>query len=80
MDESFFRLMGLMTSEDVPEESGLYCIRMRKGTSLLEPFGSILTESKHNILYIGKATIFLSVLYVCNMKKNNNLIEYFKVN
>jgi hypothetical protein len=60
MDESHFKKMGLLSSEDVPYAPGLYCIRLKKGAKLPEPFGSTLAKRGHNILYIGIATASLN--------------------
>jgi len=40
----------------VPDESGLYCIRIKDYNSLPEPFNQILYQRNHNIIYIGIAT------------------------
>ena len=40
----------------VPQASGLYCIRIKNVHLLPEPFGTILLERGHDILYIGIAS------------------------
>ena len=41
---------------NVPDEPGLYCIRIRNTSSLPYPFAKELESRKHNILYIGVAS------------------------
>ncbi len=43
----------------IPDEPGLYCIRIDDFHNLPEPFATYLTERQHNILYIGIATTSL---------------------
>jgi hypothetical protein len=40
----------------VPDEPGLYCIRINDPQLLQDPFSSILKERKHTIIYIGIAS------------------------
>ena len=43
----------------IPDEPGLYCIRIASAHNLPKPFATHLTERQHNILYIGIATTSL---------------------
>jgi len=58
MNEKNFRSAGII-DKIVPDEPGLYCIRIKDPSQLPAPFGSYLTERGHNILYIGIATTTL---------------------
>lgn len=40
----------------VPNEPGMYCIRIKNSQSLCEPFCNVLKERDHNIIYIGIAS------------------------
>lgn len=40
----------------IPDEPGLYCIRIIDNQLLQSPFNKILTERNHNIIYIGIAS------------------------
>jgi hypothetical protein len=40
----------------VPNEPGMYCIRIKNSQSLCEPFCNVLKERGHNIIYIGIAS------------------------
>jgi hypothetical protein len=58
MNEKNFRSAGII-DKIVPDEPGLYCIRIKDPSQLPAPFGSYLTERGHNILYIGIAATSL---------------------
>lgn len=48
----------------VPDESGLYCIRIKDKHLLTEPFYSHLKERNHNIIYIGIASKSLKTRFL----------------
>jgi hypothetical protein len=58
MNEKNFKPAGAIDLK-VPDEPGLYCIRIADSSALPSPFKSLLTERGHNILYIGIATTSL---------------------
>lgn len=55
MNEKNFKPAGSIDKK-VPDEPGLYCIRIADSSALPLPFNSLLTARGHNILYIGIAT------------------------
>lgn len=55
MDKSNFKSAGKVDSE-VPENPGLYCIRIKSPSALPEVFEKELRQREHNIIYIGKAS------------------------
>lgn len=59
MNENNFKSAAIIDSL-VPDESGLYCVRIKNIEKLPEPFDTILKERKHNVIYIGIATQSLS--------------------
>ncbi|MBR9833501.1 hypothetical protein GYB57_15260 [bacterium] len=55
MNEKNFKSAADIDSR-VPDEPGVYCIRLAKGAVLPETFQSKLEERNHNIIYIGIAS------------------------
>lgn len=55
MNEKNFKSAADIDSR-VPDEPGVYCIRLAKGAVLPETFQSKLEERKHNVIYIGIAS------------------------
>ncbi|KZE42053.1 GIY-YIG nuclease family protein [Microbacterium sp. T32] len=55
LKESSFRPAGDIDA-DVPNEFGVYAIRLRVGSSLPEPFESHLASRRSRLVYLGKAT------------------------
>lgn len=47
----------ISTCEDnIPDQPGLYCIRIANPKAFSEPFSKVLEDRKHNIVYIGLAS------------------------
>jgi hypothetical protein len=59
MNEKNFRPVKELDGK-IPDEPGLYCVRVRDGKLLPPPFSGILNDRKHNIIYIGIASQSLS--------------------
>lgn len=59
MNENDFKSAAIIDNL-VPDDSGLYCIRIKDIDMLPKPFDSILKDRKHNIIYIGIASQSLS--------------------
>lgn len=55
VSDSSFRPAGSI-DRDVPPGPGLYAIRLKTGSYLLEPFESLLAARTSRLIYIGKAT------------------------
>ncbi len=55
MNEKNYKLAGNIDSL-VPDTAGLYCIRIKNIQTIPEPFNSILTARKNNIIYLGIAS------------------------
>jgi len=55
MDENYFKLADLI-DDNVPDEPGLYCIRIKNINSLNVVFANELLKRDHNIIYIGLAS------------------------
>lgn len=55
VDDASFRPAESIDS-DVPPSPGLYAIRLRIGSTLPEPFESLLGERSSRLIYMGKAT------------------------
>ena len=55
MNEKNFKSAGTIDLK-VPDEPGLYCIRIADSSNLPAPFNTLLAARGHNILYIGIAT------------------------
>lgn len=55
MNEKNFKPASII-DDLVPDKPGLYCIRVSNPQSLRQPFNKVLTERKHNIVYIGIAS------------------------
>ena len=52
-DEASFRPSGCWDA-DIPDEYGVYAIRLAAGSTLPEPFGRILHQRGDRLIYIGK--------------------------
>ncbi len=59
MNEKNFKSAGEIDGK-VPDNAGLYCIRINDTSSIPKPFSAILQDRNHNIIYIGIATKSLS--------------------
>lgn len=55
LEDGSFRAAGEIDA-DVPNEFGVYAIRLRAGSSLPEPFATHLASRRSRFIYIGKAT------------------------
>jgi hypothetical protein len=53
LDETSFRPAGDWDA-DIPDEYGVYAIRLAEGSKLPEPFGRILHQRGDRLIYIGK--------------------------
>ena len=51
-----FQSVSSLSADAIPNESGIYCIKLREGSTLPSKFGKI---REHRIIYIGKASISL---------------------
>ena len=59
MNEKNFKSAAII-DDLVPNNPGIYCIRIKDGSKLPKPFDSLLKDRKHNIIYIGIASKSLS--------------------
>jgi hypothetical protein len=48
----------------VPDNPGLYCIRINDTSSIPKPFSTVLQERNHNIIYTGIASKSLSIRFL----------------
>ncbi|MCU0388968.1 MAG: HTH domain-containing protein [Chitinophagaceae bacterium] len=55
MNEKNYKLP-VDADELIPDKPGLYCLRLKSGSRLPEPFQKALEDRKHNIIYIGIAS------------------------
>lgn len=62
----------------VPDEPGLYCIRINHHQLLQDPFNSILKERKHNIIYIGIASQSLKKRFLGQELRANGHGTFFR--
>ena len=42
--------------QNIPDQPGLYCIRVSRPTAFAKPFADVLKDRQHDIVYIGLAT------------------------
>jgi hypothetical protein len=62
----------------IPDEPGLYCIRINNHQALQDPFSSILKERKHNIIYIGIASQSLKKRFLGQELRANGHGTFFR--
>ncbi|SDN11506.1 hypothetical protein SAMN05421813_1437 [Daejeonella rubra] len=62
----------------VPENPGLYCIRIKDIMKLPKPFDTIAKDRKHNILYIGIASQSLSKRFLNQELRANGHGTFFR--
>jgi hypothetical protein len=58
MNEKNYKLT-IDADDKIPQHPGLYCLRLKSGSRLPEPFQKALEDRKHNIIYIGIASLSL---------------------
>ena len=77
MNEKEFKSAAIIDNL-VPDNPGLYCIRIKETIKLPQPFNSLLTSKNHNIIYIGIASQSLSRRFLNQELRANGHGTFFR--
>lgn len=77
MNEKNFKSAGSIDNL-VPQNSGLYCIRISDINKLPKPFNTFLADRQHNIIYIGIATESLNKRFLNQELRANGHGTFFR--
>jgi len=77
MNEKNFKSAAIIDNL-VPDNSGLYCIRIKNPENLPKPFNNLLKARDHNIIYIGIASKSLSKRFLNQELRANGHGTFFR--
>lgn len=77
MNEKNFKSASII-DDLVPDDAGLYCLRLKESKKLPRPFNEILLERNHNIIYIGIASQSLNKRFLNQELRANGHGTFFR--